>query len=114
MFTYVKSIIHKIQTRRKTKRLSQKYNYYAQLALRAYKISLIDLYGSSQSHRQKLILLKIKAGNIWSSKHFKTFFSRALKQHSNSQIKDIEALDYLDLGGLKKDFTVWAVVHFLR
>ena len=114
MFSRVKSLVRSFQVRRQIKRRTRDCTYCADLALRSYKIALLDLYNNAGPHKRKLILLKIKAGNIWSRKHFMTFFERTLSKHSKLKLEAAEASGYVDIGSMKRVFALWATKHFLE
>ena len=84
----------------------------ANLALKKYKIALIDLFDMSGPNKRSFILLKIKAGNIWSRKHYKNFLSRALE--ARSEITYDECLHYIDYSSLQQEFIDWCKKYFLR
>tara|TARA_R110000824_G_scaffold3750_2_gene17845 strand:- start:1654 stop:1998 length:345 start_codon:yes stop_codon:yes gene_type:complete len=114
MFARVGSYIRGLQKRREIKRDTRDCGRCAKLALCGYKLALLDLYEASGPQKRKLVLLKIKAGNIWSRRHFMAFLRRALATHSKYELKLPEALSYMDFESFRREFTWWAKKHFLR
>jgi len=112
MLQRIKTFFKEFNQRRVYRKYAVSTNRCANLALKQYKVALIDLYNTSGENKRKLILLKIKAGNIWSKNHYKKFLSRALDMHSDLTFD--ESRQYFSETKLKQDFVVWCRQYFPR
>ena len=112
MFGPIISFFKRVQQQRISRKTGIIANKCARLALKKYKVSLIDLYNIAGPNKRKFILLKIGAGNIWSTKHYKNFLSRALDAYPNPTYS--ERLQYIDLHELRVEFVDWCKNYFLR
>jgi hypothetical protein len=111
MFQYINSFFKKHKQRQQHKRLRRSAKYIGSIALRKYKIALIDLFTSAGPQRKKLILLKTKTGNIWSKRQFNKILAKVLKRHPT--ITYNECIMYLDYVYLKNDFILCNKNFFL-
>ena len=111
MFRYVYSWFKDYKEKRVRKRKGKAANYLASLALRKYKIALIDLFEASGPQKRRLILLKIKGGNIWSTRQFNKILAKVVENHPLLEYEDCTKL--IDYTLLRTDFTDWNKNFFL-
>ena len=111
MFRCVYSWFKDYKEKRIRKRKGKDANYLASLALRKYKIALIDLFEASGPQKRRLILLKIKRGNIWSTRQFNKILAKVVEKHSLLTYEECTKL--IDYSLLKTDFTDWNKNFFL-
>ena len=81
------------------------------IALRKYKVALIDLFERSGPQRKKLILLRVSKGVIWSKLQFNKILTRHLLDYSEVSYR--ECATSLDYTSLRNEFTLWSKKYFL-
>lgn len=111
MFRYIYSWFEDSKERRLRKRKGKQVNHLASLVLRKYKIALIDLFEASGPQKRRLILLKIKRGNIWSLRQFNKILENVVEKHPLLTYEDCTKL--IDYALLKTDFIDWNKNFFL-
>jgi hypothetical protein len=111
MFRYIYSWFKDHKEKRLRTHKGKQVSYLASLALRKYKIALIDLFETSGPQKRRLILLKIKGGNVWSARQFNKILAKVVEKHPLLLYEDCTKL--IDYALLKSDFTDWNKNFFL-
>jgi len=111
MVRYIYSWFKDYKEKRLRKRKGKQVNHLASLVLRKYKIALIDLFEASGPQKRRLIFLKIKRGNIWSTRQFNKILANVVEKHPLLTYEDCTKL--IDYSLLKTDFTDWNKNFFL-
>jgi len=111
MFRYIYSCYKDYKEKRLRKRKGKQVNHLASLVLRKYKIALIDLFEASGPQKRRLILLKIKRGNIWSTRQFNKILAKVVENHPLLEYED--CIKLIDYSLLRTDFTDWNKNFFL-
>jgi hypothetical protein len=111
MFRYVYSWFKDYKEKRLREHKGKQVSHLASLVLRKYKIALIDLFEASGPQKRRLILLKIKGGNIWSTRQFNKILAKVVAKHPLLLYEDCTKL--IDYSLLKTDFTDWNKNFFL-
>tara|TARA_R110000824_G_scaffold19321_2_gene75024 strand:- start:998 stop:1342 length:345 start_codon:yes stop_codon:yes gene_type:complete len=112
MWYFLISFCKKLKQRRVDKITRRRVNEASSLALRKYKIAVLELYNIAGSKRRRLILAKTKAGTLWSKKQYNKILIKSLEGHPHLDYSQCTAvINYLNLS---HDFTYWSKIFFLK
>jgi hypothetical protein len=81
------------------------------LAMRKYKVAIIELYHIAGHHRKRLIITKTKRGKLWSKKQYNKILAKSFKDHIHLSYGQCASV--IDYERLKNDFTYWSKKFFL-
>jgi hypothetical protein len=107
IFSFIKSF----KARQTAKKHRRAIEYMSSIAVRKYKVALIDAFERGGPHTKQLIILRIKAGNIWSQRQFNKILTKIFAK--NSELSSEACLPYVDYSAAKAEFATWSKKFFL-